>query len=173
MSDRASLHALGARVSLVGASIMAAALCGACIDTELGLVVELESASIRVHDEGAGPVVRVNVDVFVRVGNHALAGDSFVLPEVSVFRDEAPVAQINLERPEDFVGRLEPGESTTVRLTGSAPVSAFPAAAELCDASAVEVVIQWTADTQAEDPLDPPNRQMGSSTTNTFDVDCS
>ena len=144
-----------------------------CIDTALSLVVELEDATVYVRDEGAGEVLRTELTVFVRVGKHALGGDDFILPEAQLFVGEVPVGEINLDRPEGFDGTLDPGESTTVQITGSVSTAAYPEArSQLCGASEVTVLVLWTADTQPDDPLDPPNRQMGTATLDTTDIQC-
>ncbi len=144
-----------------------------CIDTALSLVVELEEATVYVRDEGAGEVIRTDLTVFVRVGKHALAGDDFILPEAQLFVGEVPVAQISLERPEGFDGTLEPGESTTVQITGSVSTAAYPEArSQLCGADVATALVLWTADQQPDDPLDPPNRQMGTATLDTSAIVC-
>jgi len=144
-----------------------------CIDTALSLVVELEGATVHVRDEGAGEVLRTDLTVFVRVGKRALAGDDFILPEAQLFVGETPVAEINLERPEGFDGTLEPGDSTTVQITGSVSTAAYPEArSQLCGADAVTALVLWTAEPQPDDPLDPPNRQMGTATVDTSDIRC-
>jgi len=140
-------------------------LCVACVDTAPGLVVEATSASVRVTGSADGDVVGVDLVLDVRVGKHALAGDDFILPRASLFVDGAPIADVNLDRPEGFVGRLEPGESTTVSIEGESFPGAFPSArGSLCGA-AIEVVVDWQAETQTDDPLDPPISQLGSATT--------
>lgn len=145
----------------------------ACVDTALSLVVELEDASVFVRDEGAGEVIRTDLSVFVRVGKYALGGDDFILPEAQVFVGEVPVAQVTLERPEGFDGTLEPGESTTVQITGSVSTAAYPEArSQLCGAASATVLVLWTADQQPDDPLDPPNRQMGTATVDTSAIAC-
>ena len=145
----------------------------ACVDTALTLVVELEDATVHVRDEGAGEVLRTDLTVFVRVGKYALGGDDFILPEAQLFVGEVPVAEINLDRPEGFDGTLEPGESTTVQITGSVSTAAYPEArSQLCGASSVTVLVLWTADQQPDDPLDPPTRQMGTATLDTTDIQC-
>ena len=129
-----------------------------CIDTELGLAVDVTGASVSVDATD----ISVELTCDVRVGTYALAGDDFILPRAGIFVGEVPVAELNLERPVGFDGRLEPGESTTVTLVGSAGIDAYPSApGQLCGASAAEVTVNWVADQQADDPLDPPIRDMG------------
>ena len=145
----------------------------ACVDTALTLVVELEDATVYLRDEGAGEVLRTDLTVFVRVGEHALGGDDFILPEAQLFVGEVPVAAINLDRPEGFDGTLAPGDSTTVRLTGSVAAAAYPEArSQLCGARSVSVLVLWTADQQPDDPLDPPTRQMGTASLDITDIQC-
>ena len=130
----------------------------ACIDTALGLVVEVGSADVLV----AADTLEVNVSCDVRVGTHALAGDDFTLPMASIFVGDLPVAEINLNRPAMFTGRLEPGESRTIEVDGQATLTAFPNARDqLCGASEATVVVQWIAEEQPDDPLDPPLRSAG------------
>ncbi len=142
-----------------------------CIDTALSLVVEVRSAEVAF--DGAD-VLAVDLVVDVRVGEHALAGDDFVVPRAGILvADGDPVGEINLERPEGFVGRLEPGESTVVRVSGRSLPGAFPRARELiCGGAALEVVVSWTAREQPDDPLDPPLMSMGSASIVTTDVSC-
>ena len=110
-----------------------------CVDTELSLVVELQDAAVAIRDEGEGDVVRTDLTLFVRVGTYALSGDTFALPRAQVFVGDTLAAQINLDRPADFRGTLAPGESTTVAITGSVPVAAWPdARAVLCGAESAE-----------------------------------
>lgn len=162
---------MSARVALL-APLALLALAG-CIDTALSLVVELEDATVHVRDEGEGEVLRTDLRVFVRVGKHALGGDDFILPEAQLFVGEVPVAEINLDRPEGFDGTLDPGESTTVQITGSVSAAAFPEArSQLCGAASVTALVLWTAEPQPEDPLDPPSRQMGTATVDTSDIRC-
>ena len=80
---------------------------------------------------------------------------------------------MNLERPEGFVGRLEPGESVEVRIAGRTMPGAYPRArALLCDSNPVEVVVTWTAREQPDDPLDPPLMSMGTAGLETSSVTC-
>lgn len=159
------------RVALIAPLVVAVG--PGCIDTALSLVVELEDATVYVRDEGAGEVLRTDLTVFVRVGKYALAGDDFILPEAQLFVGEVPVAEINLDRPEGFDGTLEPGESTTVQITGSVSTAAYPEArSQLCGADTVTALVLYTADQQPDDPLDPPNRQMGTATLDTSDIRC-
>ncbi|MFK8001158.1 MAG: hypothetical protein AB8H86_16310 [Polyangiales bacterium] len=127
-------------------------------DTELSLAVEVASATAGVR----GDVVEIEVVCDVRVGTYALAGDDFILPQASIVVDGVPVAEVSLERPEGFSGRLEPGESTQVTTQGSVPLSAFPSTRDrVCGQSVVEVSVQYQAEQQPDDPLDPPVRAIG------------
>ncbi len=155
-----------------GAAILWGLLLGsACVDTALGLVVTLRSAEVSLD---AAEVLSVDLVLDVRVGEHALAGDDFVVPRAGiVVVDGDPVGEINLDRPEGFDGRLEPGESAVVRIAGRSLPGAFPRARELlCSGAAVEVVVTWTAREQPDDPLDPPLMSMGSASLVTTDVRC-
>lgn len=128
-------------------------------DTELSLAVEIASATAGV----SGDTIEIEVVCDVRVGTYALAGDDFTLPRASIVVDDVPVAEVLLERPEGFNGRLEPGESTQVVTRGTVPLSAFPATREsVCAQSVVEVSVQYQAEQQPDDPLDPPLRAIGS-----------
>lgn len=156
------------RSALLG---VAALLGVGCIDTALSLVVELRSAQVSLDAED---VLAVDLVLDVRVGEHALAGDDFVVPRAGIVVSGGdPVAEINLERPEGFDGRLEPGESTVVRISGRSLPGAFPRARELiCGGAPLEVVVTWTAREQPDDPLDPPLMSMGSASIVTTDVSC-
>ncbi|MAQ14816.1 MAG: hypothetical protein CMN30_08470 [Sandaracinus sp.] len=152
-----------------------AALCAlfGCIDTAPGLVVELEDAAVAIRDEGAGEVVRTDLSLFVRVGKYALAGDTFMLPRAQVFVGEELAAQVNLERPADFTGTLEPGESTTVAVTGTVSTEAWPGArAAICGAGSVEVLAVWTAESRPDDPTDAPIMQTGNAVVDTSAIAC-
>lgn len=128
-------------------------------DTELSLAVEVVSATAGVR----GDVIEIEVVCDVRVGTYALAGDDFILPQAIIVVDGIPVAEVALERPEGFSGRLEPGESTQVVTQGTVPLIAFPATRErVCGQSTVEVSVEYRADQQPDDPLDPPIGSVGS-----------
>jgi hypothetical protein len=139
------------------AAVLILLLC-AC-DTELSLAVEVTSATAGVRAE----TIEIEVVCDVRVGTYALAGDDFILPQASIVVDGVPVAEVVLERPEGFSGRLEPGESTQVSTRGSIPLSAFPSTREsVCGRGSVDVLVQYQAAQQPDDPLDPPIRAIGS-----------
>jgi len=152
--------------------VLAAAPSGGCVDTELSLDAQVRAASVTL---GADDVIEVELEMDVRVGKYAIAGDDFVIPQVGLFVGDAPVAEVNLERPEGFDGRLEPGESTTVTLRGATLPGAYPAArGVLCGGGEVEVTVvaEWTAQQQPDDPLDPPIMSFGVAEGSTRDVGC-
>ena len=69
--------------------------------------------------------------------------------------------------------RLEPGEETDVSVMGVSSAGAFPAARDqLCAAGEVTVVLDYQADQQPDDPLDPPLMALGNATTTTMSVTC-
>lgn len=139
-----------------GAALLLLLFC-AC-DTELSLAVEVTSATAGVRAD----TIEVEVTCDVRVGRFALAGDDFILPQAAIVVDGVPVAEVVLERPEGFDGRLEPGQSTVVETRGSIPLSAFPSTRDaVCGQSNVEVSVQYEAAQQPDDPLDPPIRALG------------
>lgn len=143
-----------------------------CVDTELSVDMTLRSASITVQPDDA---VAIDLVANVRVGKHALSGDNFAVARADlVLVTGEPVAQIVLELPEGFMGRLEPGESATLMIRGTSPVGAFPNARSLlCSGAAeVEVSATWQAEQQANDPLDPPIMSFGTAILDTDDVSC-
>lgn len=143
-------------MDVVRAGLLLLLLC-AC-DTELSLAIEVTSATAGVRSD----TIEIEVVCDVRVGTYALAGDDFILPQASIIVDGVPVAEVSLERPEGFSGRLEPGESTQVMTQGSIPLSAFPMTRErVCGQSSVEVSVQYEAAQQPDDPLDPAIRAIG------------
>lgn len=127
-------------------------------DTELSLAVEVTSATAGVR----GDTIEIEVVCDVRVGTYALTGDDFVLPQASIVVDGVPIAEVILERPEGFDGRLEPGESTEVMTRGSIPLSVFPATRDMvCGRDSVEVLVRYEAEQEPDTPLDPPLRATG------------
>lgn len=149
-------------------SIALIALAG-CIDTALTLVVEVEEASAEV----TGERLTVEVTSRVRVGTHALAGDNFTLPRASLLVGGEPAAEVVLERPEGFTGRLEPGEETQIVSRGSVDLAAYPnARALLCAGGEVTFLLGWQAAEQPDDPLDPPLMSFGNAEGTTRDVTC-
>ena len=142
-----------------------------CVDTELSLDMQLRSASVTVQ---ADDTVFVDLRADLRVGKHALSGDNFIVSraDLNLVSGEA-VAQIVLDLPEGFEGRLEPGESVTLDIMGTSPVGAFPNARSLlCSGAEVQVVAMWQAEEQADDPLDPPIMSFGTAILETDDVTC-
>ncbi|MEM9070695.1 MAG: hypothetical protein AAGE52_19465 [Myxococcota bacterium] len=143
---------------------------GSCVDTALSLVVDVREATIVVESDDE---VSVDLTLDVRVGRFALAGDDFVVPRAGILVDEIGVTEVVLNRPEGFDGRLEPGESTVVRIQGTAPASAAPTArAQLCGGGSATVLVTWIADEQPDDPLDPPIRSMGNASLDTSMIVC-
>lgn len=139
-------------------SVLLAVVVCACIDTALSLVVDVESAS---GDLGAD-TLSIEVRSTVRVGTYALAGDDFILPRATLFSQGSAAAEVVLERPEGFDGRLEPGEETTVISRGTSDLADYPRARELlCAGSDVTVLLGWQAAEQPDDPLDPPIMSFG------------
>ncbi len=148
--------------SRFAALLLLCPLLTSCVDTELGLEVVVTSADVIVTGTAEGDALSVDLTLNVRVGTYALAGNDFIVPRAGLFADGDPVGELNLERPADFSGTLAPGESTTVRIMGSAPADAFPAArSALCEGAAIEVLVTWQADTRPDDPTDDPVREMG------------
>lgn len=144
------------------------ALTSSCIDTTPGLAVTATSGRVAVAADGA---LTVDLDVHVHVGKYALAGRSFVLPRVDLFAGGEGLAQVNLDRPVDFVGELATGESRDLTLHGAAPAMAWPRAAELCGAE-VTMLAQWQAETAPADPAEPATMEFGSVSVVTMDVRC-
>jgi len=139
-----------------------------CIDTAPGLVVAARSGSLVVGADGA---IAVDLSLGVHVGSHALDGRSFITPRVDLFVAGEGIAQVNLDRPLDFVGELAPGESRDLVLHGSSPAMAWPRALELCGAE-VTLLAQWQAETAPADPTDPATMEFGSVSVVTMDVRC-
>lgn len=130
-----------------------------CIDTALSLVLDVQNGAVTVEPDEH---LSIEVTARLRVGEYALSGDSFTVPRASVFVGETPVAEINLDRPEGFVGRLEPGESVTLTFRGTtAGTPPASARATLCTAGEATVLMMWQAEQQADDPLDPPIMSFG------------
>lgn len=151
--------------------VLACSWGASCVDTELSVDMELRSASITVL---ADDTIELDLVANVRVGKHALSGDNFILSRADlVLVTGEPVAQIVLERPDGFDGRLEPGESVTVTIVGTSPPGTFPDARSLlCSGVEVEVSATWQAEQQADDPLDPPIMSFGAAVLDTDDVNC-
>lgn len=152
--------------------LLACASWGAsCVDTELSLDMQLRSAAITVQ---ADDTILVDLVADVRVGKHALSGDNFIVSRADlILVSGEPVGQVVLERPEGFDGRLEPGESTTITISGTSPAGAFPDARSLlCSGQEVQVSATWQAEEQADDPLDPPIMSFGSAILDTDNVNC-
>ena len=144
-----------------------------CVDTELSLAVTVESAEVEVRSDTDGDVAALELSVHVRVGEHALAGDDFILPNASVFDGDAVVVTVNLMRPADFMGRLEPGESAMLTIVGESQPGAFPSARDsLCTSDDLRVLLNWQADAQPDDPLDPPIMSVGTAMTTTVSAHC-
>ena len=142
-----------------------------CVDTELSLDMQLRSAAITVQ---ADDTITLDLVADVRVGKHALSGDSFIVARADlVLVDDTPVALVSLDRPDGFEGRLEPGESVRIEIAGRSPAGAFPNARMLlCSGGDVRVTATWQAEEQADDPLDPPIMSFGTAILETDDVTC-
>ncbi|MEM6955184.1 MAG: hypothetical protein AAF411_03820 [Myxococcota bacterium] len=139
-------------------SFMAAVLAGACVDTALSLVVDVDGGSASATED----LVNVSIDASIRVGEFAVSGDTFTLPGADLFVGETPIAQLVLNRPEGFTNTLEPGQSTRVTITGMGRVTS-DARATLCASETATVLLQWRAEEQPDDDLDPPLGDMGAS----------
>ena len=142
-----------------------------CVDTELSIDMQLRSASITVQPDDT---ILLDLVADLRVGKHALSGDNFIVSRADlVLVAGDPVGQVVLERPVGFEGRLEPGESVRLEISGQSPLGAFPDARTLlCSGAEVQVSATWQAEEQADDPLDPPIMSFGSAILETTDVNC-
>ena len=138
-----------------------------CIDTELSLDVQVRSGSTTVSPDSQ---VQLELSVDVRVGEHALAGDDFTIQRASLFAGEELISDIVLQRPDDFSGRLEPGQSRTLSLRGNS-TEPIDNAQALCNAD-VRVSVLWQAQEQPDDPLDPPIMSFGTAESHNVDVRC-
>ncbi len=144
------------RNQAVAVGLLLGALVGGCIDTALGLVLTVEGGAATAD----ATTVTIEVRAELRVGEHALGGDSFIVPRASLFSGGEPVVDVNLERPAEFRGRLEPGESVTVTFRGTTDLP--PASrTRLCGSDSATVILGWQAEEQPDDPLDPPIMSFG------------
>ena len=152
------------------ACLLATCVLGGCIDTAPGLVVDVRNGAVTVTSDEE---VAVSVTMGVRVGKHALDARSFIVPQVGLFVDGAAVAEVNLDRPTDFDGMLDPGDSTTVQLTGRTLPGAFDGVrASLCSASEVELVATWRADVDVDEGSGLPSTEAGTARGTTHAIDC-
>lgn len=146
-----------------------------CVDTEPGLAVTLQSASITVEGMDDSQVVGAELQMRLHVGKHALAGrDAITIEDVELFAGESPVARLTADRPEGFDESLEPGQTRTFAVTAASPDGTFLDARDtLCGGSVeVQVNLVWSAEVQTDDPEMPIMREMGQSDTATMDVSC-
>lgn len=131
-----------------------------CIDTELSVDVQVVGGEIVVAADGS---LDSEVELDVRVGKYALAGDDLSLSRVGFFVAGDPVAELVPMRPEGFDSRIEPGERRRITVRSTAPATAFPAARDaFCGTSEATTLVTWTAAQQPDDPLDPPLMSFGS-----------
>jgi hypothetical protein len=135
---------------------------GGCIDKEPGLAAELKRATVTVRGQDPDATVSVRMRVRVRVGKHALNGRDFTLSRAQVLAGDVLGAEVPLQRPAEFEGTLEPGESVTVDIQGEAPMGAFDSArGTLCGGESVQVRVQWEAELSTGDPSNPMTMEFG------------
>jgi len=129
----------GCALVFVGALIS-----GCTVDAELGVAAEVEEASVSAS--GSGDMVSIGVEMRVRfrVGEHAQGERTFIVPKTDLFVDGRIITTINLDRPIGFDGRLAPGESETVTISGQivGPLGAEKDAV-CAAASGVQLLVRW------------------------------
>lgn len=132
--------------AFVIASCAAGPATGCSIDTELGVAVDVTRAEVVASGDAAETVVTVDVDLDIRVGDHAMGERQFVVTRVELFAkgeggDDEPLGIVNLDRPSDFDGTLAPGESQTVAFHGETRPGAFAATRDsLCERDVTALV---------------------------------
>jgi len=140
--------ALAALVVMAGVT---AVVLSCTVDTELGLAVEVTSATVSATGSGATAVITVDVGADVRVGAHAQGSRMFIVPRADVLVGDTVVATVNLDRPAGFDGTLAPGESRSLVLHGATFAGSFdPAALCVTPAPAPTVLLHWEDRTAME-----------------------
>ncbi len=138
----------------------------ACIDTETGIVANLESASVEVVGAADAAEIAVEAEAFFRVGTHAPDMHAFIPTRIEVYRGDEPIAQLTADAPAGFRGLLSPGEEERVALRAG-PSSASDAD-RVCGAPAV-VRLVYRTDTAATVGALP---SLASADVETSDVRC-
>ena len=118
---------------------------GACsIDRELGVASELNSATIDIVGDGAAATLSVQAEATFRVGENALAPQSFVPTSLEVYAGETLLSAFVPTGSDG--GLLAPGEERSVSLSGG-PETAEGADA-LCEGVArVRLVYRFAENT--------------------------
>ncbi len=144
------------------ALLLALALAGCSFDTELGLAVDVTSASGEVAMDAGGDVVSVTMTVDYRTGAHAMEAHTLRPQSVDLFAGDAPVATLTPNRPPGFVPTVRPGQSFTTTMSAqSAPGSATDPR-RLCGTEA-HLVFRWVDDATGD---------VGTSEATTSPIDC-
>ncbi len=138
------------RRAVVLAALVAFAVSGCSVDTALGLVGQVQDASVSVTGSDTATVVAVDMTMDVRLGTHAMGSRDFIVPKVDLLVGGNVVATVNLDRPAGFNGTLAPGDHETLMLHGATVPGAFPMAHDpLCASGAsAEVLVHFEDTTQ-------------------------
>lgn len=138
------------RSALIAGAILGALASGGCaIDTELGLAVEITSASAEVAADAAGDVVSVTLGVDYRTGAHATESHELRPQAIDVLAGDAPIVTISPNRPPLFVPVVPPGESRSTTLTGESAPGAALDPRRLCGSEA-RILFRWIDDATGE-----------------------
>lgn len=147
---------------VTAAALGGLALGGCAIDTELGLAVEITTASAEVTSDAAGDVVSVTLGVDYRTGAHAMESHELRPQAIDVLAGDAPIVTISPNRPPLFVPVVPPGESRSTTLTGQSAPGAALDPRRLCGSEA-RILFRW---------IDDANGEVGTSEATTSPVSC-
>ncbi|MCZ7682242.1 MAG: hypothetical protein M5U28_27005 [Sandaracinaceae bacterium] len=138
------------RSALIAGAILGALASGGCaIDTELGLAVEITSASAEVAADAAGDVVSVTLGVDYRTGAHATESHELRPQAIDVLAGGRADRDDLAEPPAALRAGGAAGESRSTTLTGESAPGAALDPRRLCGSEA-RILFRWIDDATGE-----------------------